>query len=221
MLCSDVPPPEVLFDIVDVSSASCFNLIIPGIYSSPTATPTPRPPFPCRLSAPNFLPIFPGAIDAIFLLPLWIIPGIYSSPIKTLSPPHLPTLPCQLVVARLSANLKCRPPRCYWCNLGTPMISTPSVYQVFYFRFSTCSHEDDHTDWRRPFRQSYGLMRWWFHNEVDIFISWDQTTAKEKRPIPTPPQKVWSLKRPSFLIKPWIDCLNLCVTLASISLHFQ
>ena len=99
MLCSDVPPPEVLFDIVDVSSASCFNLIIPGIYSSPTATPTPRPPFPCRLSAPNFLPILKGAIDTIFLLPLWIIPGIYSSPIKTLSPPHLPTLPCQLVVA--------------------------------------------------------------------------------------------------------------------------
>ena len=98
-----------------ISSASCFNLIIPGIYSSPTATlsPTPCPPFPCRLSAPNFLPILKGAIDAIFLLLLWIIPGIYSSPTKTLSPPHLPTLPCRLVVAQLSANLKCRPPRCF------------------------------------------------------------------------------------------------------------
>ena len=119
-----------------------------------------------------------------------IIPGIYFSPTRTLSPPHRPTLPCRLVIAQLSANLKCRPPRCYWCDLGTPMISTPSVYQVFYFRFSTCSHEDDHTDWRRPFRQSYGLMRWWFHNEVDIFISWDQTTAKEKRPIPPPPPMI-------------------------------
>ena len=176
-----------------ISSASCFDLIIPRIYSSPTTTltPTPRPPFPCRLSAPNILPILQGAIDAIFLrLLLWIIPGIYSSPTKTLSPPHLPTLTCRLVVAQLSANLKCRPPRCYWCDLGTPMISTPSVYQVLYFRFSTCSHEDDHTDWRRPFRQCYGLMRWWFHNDVDIFISWDQTTAKEKRPIPPPPPMI-------------------------------
>ena len=47
-----------------ISSASCFNLIIPGIYSSPTATlsPTPRPPNPCRLSAPNILPILQGVI---------------------------------------------------------------------------------------------------------------------------------------------------------------
>ena len=175
-----------------ISSPSCFDLIIPRIYSSPTATmsPTPRPSFPCWLSALNFLPFFKGAIEAIFLLLKWIIPGIYFSPIKTLSPSHRPTLPCRLVVAQLSANLKCRPPRCYWCDLGTSMISTPSVYQVLYFRFSTCSHVDDHTDWRRPFRQSYGLMRWWFHNDVDIFISWDQTTAKEKRPIPPPPPMI-------------------------------
>ena len=166
MLCLDVPPPGVLFDIVEVSLT------------------------PHHLHQGDILINIQGAIEAIFLLLLWIIPGIYSSPTKTLSPPHLPTLPCRLVVAQLSANLKCRPPRCYWCDLGTPMISTPSVYQVFYFRFSTCSHMDDHTDWRRPFRQSYGLMRWWFHNEVDIFISWDQTTAKEKRPIPPPPPMI-------------------------------
>ena len=128
MLCLDVPPPGVLFDIVDASyplhhlhkgdiiidtSASCFNLIIPGIYSSPTATPTPRPPFPCCLSALYFLPIFQGAIEAIFLLLLWIIQGIYPSPTKNLSPPHLPILPCRIVVVQLSANLKCRPPRCF------------------------------------------------------------------------------------------------------------
>ena len=94
-----------------------------------------------------------------------IIPGIYSSPTKTLSPTPCPPLPFRLVVAQFSANLKSRPPRCYSCDLDTPMISTPSVYQVFYFRFSTCSPEDDHNDWRRPFRQSYGFNV----TEVDIF----------------------------------------------------
>ena len=120
MLCLDVPPPGVLFDIVDA------------------------PLTPHHLHQGNILIDIQGAFEAIFLLLLWIIPGIYSSPTKTLSPPHHPTLPCSLVVAQLSANLKCRPPWCYWCNHGTPVIPTPSVYQEFYFRFSTCSHVDDH-----------------------------------------------------------------------------